>query len=128
MVTFRVGVSNFHKDPQSGDFVSDPSTWYGVAAFRDLNAIYSGAVKGAAVYVEGKPVFNLYTNKNTGEPAMSVTVFADSVALVCRDKKTSENSGVSPAETYEPEYGPFENEGADFSGGYDYDSEAKIPF
>ena len=37
MAGFSLGVPNFHKDRESGKFVSDHSSWYNVLDFNDLN-------------------------------------------------------------------------------------------
>jgi single-stranded DNA-binding protein len=119
---FSVGVTNFRKDKESGEFIKD-SSWYNVVTFDDLNAAARGIVKGAAVCVEGRPVLNPYIKK-TGEPAASVTIIAKLVTLGCHDKKIAENgmpsAGASGDEDRE-DWGDV----TDFD---DYGSDVDIPF
>jgi hypothetical protein len=82
-----------------------------------------GVAKGVAVCVEGRPVLNPYIRK-TGEPAVSVTIFAKWIALGCHDKKFVE-SGMPPVEAFEPEGGQTWDGMTDFD---DYGSDEEIPF
>ena len=86
-------------------------------------------VKGAAVRVEGKPVFNVYVNKKTGESSVNVTVFADSVALACHDKKEYQHDNECSRSDFESGENQFET-GYDYEDGYDFESEGEdgIPF
>jgi single-stranded DNA-binding protein len=127
---FRVGVSRFHKDKESGKFVDDSSIWFNVFAFDDIDAVCRDVKKGLAVSVEGKPAFSAYTSTETGNPLVNLTIFAYSVSLVCRDKKKSQSDDdkSSDAKTAESDGDPFGGETADFGGEDGFDADADIPF
>lgn len=50
----RVASNPYHKDPQTGQYVSDPSSFYGISLWDlDQISLYRGLKKGMQVRVEG---------------------------------------------------------------------------
>jgi single-stranded DNA-binding protein len=88
-VTFTVAKSNGHKDKETKEWIKEPSDWYRVYCFRNLNSIYESAKKGTGVSVVDSPKYDAYISKKTGEAMIDLGIFSNDVSLSCYDKKES---------------------------------------